>query len=128
MIHFHLGRFFGTVKDTYGIALAEKDGLRLTFHSEDEDEVDIMDTDVEEVVIPWTMIQKVSSKKGFLESEITILLSRLFSHKDLPISKNKELVLDTKIENLNDPGPIGFQLHGNVDMEIRVKDLIVRSL
>ena len=94
MIHFQVGRFFGAVKDTYGIALAEDEGLRLTFHSEDEEAVDIMKTQVEEVLIPWNMIRTLSSRKGLFESEIDIHLSKLFRHKDLPVEKGNILTLD----------------------------------
>ena len=96
MIHFHLGRFFGVVKDTYGLALAEDQGLRLAFHSEDEEEVDIMDTQVDEVVIPWNMIRAVTTRKGLFESDVEVHLSKLFVHKDLPLEKGQILTLDIR--------------------------------
>ena len=41
---------------------------------------------------------------------------------------NGEQVLDAKIDGQKDPGPIGVQLHGGVDMEVQVKDLKIRPL
>ncbi|MEM7395357.1 MAG: hypothetical protein AAF492_23745 [Verrucomicrobiota bacterium] len=95
MLDFYIGSFWGAMTKVHGTALADKDGVRIVF-VKTKDKMNVMDSDFQEITIPWQQIQKFEPDYGFSGHTLSIFTKPPLKHKLLNKDGNAEIKLNVQ--------------------------------
>ena len=101
MLQFHLTRLFGLKFKTHGMASPGSEGLELVFREGDAPSK-LFDQEIRSVMLAWPNVRDIGIKKGWVGTQVRIVVHAATAIEGLPVSDENELALDIHREHLAD--------------------------